>query len=95
MPDKIKNLLHKNSIPTKGEEKRATKSGCTITIGLTWEDDRIKAGQLMSNKIIDIINVGKPLRLGVVWPLPKRACIQCYSPLNSDNLYYRIGKRSQ
>jgi hypothetical protein len=65
-PDAITRFLHRNDIPTKGEEKRPTRFGCTITIGLTSEADRIKAAKLMSHKIIDSIDAGKLIRLGVV-----------------------------
>jgi hypothetical protein len=43
--DDIRLYLHHHNILLKGEGKRATKFGCTITIGLQSEGDRIKAGK--------------------------------------------------
>ena len=94
-PEIITRFLNRNGLPTKGEDKRPTKFGCTITIGLKSEDDRIRAGKLMSNKILEPINAGKPIRLGVVWPLPKGACVICYNPQNPDNFSFHRRKRSQ
>ena len=64
-----------------------------MTIGLDDEDERIKAGKLLSNRVIPSISEFQPIRVTVKWPVPKGACIRCYHPANPDKYSLHFRKR--
>ena len=64
-----------------------------MTIGLDDEDERIKAGKTLSNKVIPGISDHQPIRVSVKWPIPKGACVRCYHPTNPDKYSMHFRKR--
>jgi hypothetical protein len=89
----ILSYMKRQGIPLQGYHRTVTRWGCIMTIGLEDEDERIKAGKILSNRVVPGISEYQPIRVSVKWPVPKGACVRCYHPTNPDKYSMHFRKR--
>jgi hypothetical protein len=91
----VLSFLKSRGIPTQGCGRRSHRMGCTLTVRLDNEKLRIQAGKLLSNQLIPCLSETTPIRISVVWAVPKGACFRCFHPTNPDGYSFHRQQRGQ